>query len=147
MNQEQFELSTDLLYFLYWLVQYDPSALKKLADHAVSSNFKQEVQAQLDLMPAAAFDELQNSVGDFLNTLDEIIVQSVQEHIIKQAVEKKLLPALSHIDASVCDQEMVADCVEQATFTLNEKNRPISQDFVLKELLKQWRPIKKTAVN
>lgn len=147
MNQEQFELSTDLLYFLYWLIQYDPSALKKLADHAVSSNFKQEVQAQFNQMPGVAFDELQGSVGEFLNTLDAIILHSMQEHIVKQAVEKKLLPALSHIDTSVCDKETVADCVEQATTTLTEKNKPITQEFVLKELLKQWRPAKKAPVN
>jgi hypothetical protein len=147
MNQEQFELSADLLFFLYWLVEYDPSALKKLVDHAITSNFKQEVQTHFNTMNIPPLEELQSSVGHFLNTLDSIVLQSMQEHIIKQAIEKKLLPALTHIDTSLCNEETLADCVEQATTELTKKNKPVTQDVILKELLKQWRPAKKTAVN
>lgn len=150
MNQEQFELSIELLYLLYWLIEHDPTSLKKLVDHAVKHNFKSEVEALLKSHSDdinASFEELQGSVGEFLHFADALLFESMQEHTMKQAVQKKLLPALEHIDSSICDQEIVADSVERATHNLNESNQDNTQELVLKELLKQWQPDKKTAIN
>jgi hypothetical protein len=66
---------------------------------------------------------------------------------VQKAVEKNLMPAIDHIDATLCDTDTVRTSIEKATakIEINSKDNP--QEILFRELLKRWKPPAKNLMN
>ena len=88
------------------------------------------------------------SMLDFFAMLEELLIESLDEQAVENALEKNLMPAIDQIDSSVCDDATVRFSIEKAT-SKREKNKSPQhlKETLLKELLKRWKPRKKNILN
>jgi len=145
MNEEssQLTLSYELLYLIRWLVENEPEQLKKIIQTALDSGLKEDFKQTYSTDQEKAVDAMHYNIVDFLNLLEGLLHESINEHTIKNVMQKKLMPAIDQIDTTECDTFMVQESVEKASneFEQNPKNN--AQDILFKELLKSWNPEKK----
>ena len=148
-NNGQFVLSYELLYLLQWLVDHEAEALKKIIARAVRQGFRESIVKTHDTIELQTSDtQIQNSIADFLGLLDVLLLETTNELGVKKSVERNLIPALKHLDATVCTNEMVESSLVKASSKLDEdSSKETLQDALLKELLKQWKPDKKSFLN
>jgi hypothetical protein len=135
-NNNQLELSYELLYLLRWLVEHESETFKKIVARAVRHGFKQPNGNQQNV------EMLQHSIVDFLDMLDTLLIESVHEEDVQKILDRQRIPELDHIDASACDQETVQLSLDKATTVLEHKPDKNPKDVLLKELLKRWKPQK-----
>ncbi len=148
-NNGQFVLSYELLYLLQWLVDHEAEALKKIIARAVRQGFRDSIEKTDDTIELQTSDaHIQNSIADFLSLLDILLHETTNELGVKKTVERNLIPALNHLDATICTNEMVESSLVKASSKLDEDSSKESlQDALLKEILKQWKPDKKSVLN
>lgn len=148
-NNGQFVLSYELLYLLQWLVDHEAEALKKIIARAVRQGFRDSIEKTHDTIELQTSDaHIQNSIADFLSLLDVLLIETTTEHGVKKNVERNLIPALNHLDATICTNEMVESSLVKASSKLDEDSSKESlQDALLKEILRQWKPDKKSVLN
>ncbi len=137
----QCELSYEFLYLLKWLLDNEVDTLKKLVTSAVKHGFKNTMHPN-----DAASENIQNSIIDFLDLLDTLLVEVIHEQSVKKILDKNLLPALDQIDAKVYDKSVVQSSLEKATAAFDNFPEKNPQDILFKELLKRWKP-NKNSVN
>ena len=148
-NSEQFVISYELLCLLRWLIENDAEKLKKIITKALSAGLNEEIK-KIERFSSITTDaphiaeEMQHSIIDFFHTMEVILLESINELTIQKAVEQKLMPAIDHIDASTCDETVVRSSIEKATSTSALKPGSNVQELLFKELLKNWKPSKKT---
>lgn len=150
MNEDnnQLTLSYELLVLLQWLIEYEPEKLKELIastfDHGLEDDLK---KIKNNPTQYESSDNLQNSIVDFFGLLEVLLHEIYNERATKRVMEKKLMPAIDHIDTTECDTQTVQDSIEKATskFELEPNKNP--QELLFKELLRSWKPSKKTASN
>jgi hypothetical protein len=145
----QFTLSYELLSLLQWMVDHNQRDFKRIIAHALRSGLKHDIQECMNIKnnDAQALENAQHCVIDFFGTLEALIAQGMHEQTVESALEKNLMPALDHIDTTACDKNTVLTSIEKATTRceLNPHENP--QDLMFKELLKRWKPSKKSAMN
>jgi hypothetical protein len=79
--------------------------------------------------------------------LESLLHEAINEQALKKLTEKKLLPALDHIDKTVCDDSYIQFSIEKASSKLETNPKQNPQEVLFKELLKCWKPHKKASVN
>lgn len=138
-------LSCELLYLLQHLVENEPEALRGLVAKAVQGGYKHNPIASHDYVEVQVTDpNIQQSIVEFLGLMDSFLFEAHQEQDVKRHIHKNAIPALNQIDSKVCDEETVQMSLEKTSTQLCDKPEESAQDILLKELLKQWKPIKKT---
>lgn len=148
-NSEQFVISYELLCLLRWLVENDTEKLKKIITKALSAGLNDDIK-KIERFHSLATDaphiaeEMQHSIVDFFHTMEIMLLESINDLAIQKAVEQKLMPAIDHIDASACDETVVRSSIEKATSSSALKQGSNAQELLFKELLKNWKPSKKT---
>lgn len=143
-NNNQFIVSYELLALLRWLIEHDADKLKKIITKAYASGLKHEIhkiQNQQDM----SLEDIHFTILEFLALMDTLLVELTNEQIAQQALEKNLMPAIEHIDSTMCDDAMVRSSVEKATVGNTQQENP--KTVLYRELLKRWKPNKKIAVN
>ncbi|MCF7900386.1 hypothetical protein K9K77_02655 [Candidatus Babeliales bacterium] len=150
MNDEsnQLSLSYELLYLIQWFIEQEPEKFKPLIESALNNGLKHELQKinNHSVDPSMAH-EMQYNVIDFLGLLESQLHEALNEQIMKRVVERKLMPAIDHIDTTECDTATVQFSVEKATSKLDRAPKENAQEVLFQELLKCWKPSKKTASN
>jgi hypothetical protein len=150
-NNNQFVISYELLCLLRWLTEHDAERLKKIISRAVVIGLKDELLKMEHFfdkhkkdMPEAEhnLEEIQYSIVEFFGLLEALLIESLNEHAVQQAVEKNLMPAIDHIDATVCDNDTVRTSIEKATSKSEWNSKENAQEILFKELLKRWKPQK-----
>jgi len=146
MNEEssQLTLSYELLHLIRWLVENEPEELKKIIESALDSGLKEDFKQMHSSDPDKITDTMHYNIVDFLNLLEELLHESINEHTIKSVMKKNLMPAIDHIDATECDTYMVQESVEKASNQFEQDPKTNAQDLLFRELLKSWNPAKKT---
>lgn len=146
-NNNQLTISYELLYLMQWILENKPEQLKKIITQALQRGFQEEMTANLKTTEPADNEELKYSVVDFLNLLDDLLQEALNEQTIKKITEKKLMPALNQIDNTACATSLIKFSLEKASsrFETNPQENP--QELLFKELLKRWKPNKKAALN
>lgn len=146
-NSNQFVLSYELLSLLQWMVEHDAHILKDLIANALKSGLKQEIQRSDLKNTTQTLEGAQYSVLEFFSLLEALIAETINEHAVQSVLEKNLMPAIDQIDSTACDDATVRRSIEKATakWELNPQDNP--HDILFKELLKRWKPSKKTVVN
>lgn len=147
-NNGQFVLSYELLHLLQWLVDHESDALKKIIARAVRQGFRSTITQTNDIIELQTSDaHIQNSIADFLSLLDVLLIETTNEQGIKKSLERTMIPALNQIDSNFCASETVESSLLKTSSKLDCDSREKLQDALLKEILKQWKPDKKSLMN
>jgi len=150
MNDEsnQLNLSYELLYLIQWLIEEEPEKLKPLIASALKNGLTKELHnIHNNTVGSSMANEMQYNIIDFLGLLENQLHEVLNEQTMKRVVEKKLMPAIDHIDTTECDTETVLFSVEKATSKLDREPKANAQELLFQELLKCWKPSKKTLSN
>ncbi len=146
-NNNQLTISYELLYLMQWLLENEPARLKKLIVQALQKGLKTEIQDAAKRKEFPNNEELHYSVVDFLALLEDLLQEAISEQTIKRVSERNLMPALNQIDDAECGSDIVKTSVERASLRLENHPQANAQELLFKELLKSWKPTKKTVVN
>lgn len=138
-ENSQLTVSYELLQFLRWIVMTQPETLHALMHQAYESGYmEQATTTPQTLLPSS--EDLQQTIIDFFDLLELKLQETyVDREDDTDPAEKTLRPAVTHIDSSLCDNDVVALSVTQATSQvhLNPQN---AKETLYRELLKNWRP-------
>ena len=143
----QFVLSYELLNLLQWLVENESEALKKIINRAVKNGFKGKTEGKNNLIELQIDDNVQQSMVEFLGLMDILLTEAHDDHSVQRILERNTIPALDHIDTTVCNNEIVASSIEKMKMAVINNSPDNPQDVLFKELLKRWKPAKKSLVN
>lgn len=144
-NNNQFVISYELLYLLQWIVEHGSHELKQLVGKALAAGLRERMHHTDTEMHIA--EEMQDSIVDFFSLLEGLLIETINEQAMLKAHEKNLMPALEHIDSTVCDTATVRSSLEKATTKMNKNPNANAQQLLFEELLKRWKPNKKATMN
>lgn len=145
--ENQCELSYQLLYLLRWLAEYETPALKKLVTHAVQQGLGHYLTQSDSVMNGKDNNLLQTSIIDFLDLLDAILHETLNEHNMQKALQQNLMPSVHKIDSNVCGSSTLLSSLEKTTARLEQQPKANAQELLYKEILRQWKPSKKRLMN
>lgn len=143
VNDNQLTVSYELLYLVQWLLENESDALKKLINHALENGLKQDLQTAIN-SELKNTEDIQYSIVDFLALLETLLHENISEQNMRRIMEKKLMPAIDNIDNKECDKATVDFSVEKATSKIENNPEQNPQEILFQELLKCWKPNKKT---
>lgn len=144
--QDQFVVSYELLSLLKWLVEHDTHKLKKIISRSLDMGLRKEMST-MDRLSKEDTDTIHHSIVEFLGLLEILLHECMTENLAKQAVEKQLLPALDQIDATFYDDATVQSSVQKATVKSENNPERNPKELLFEELLRQWKPAKKTTAH
>lgn len=149
MNQDanQLTLSYELLYLMQWLVENEPEKLKALVALALRNGLQDKLKNINILTGQGMAEEMQYNIIDFLGLLEGFVHEVMNEQTMKYIKEKKLMPAIDHIDSKTCDDATVQFSIEKAHSKLDRNPESNPQELLFKELLRCWKPQKETTSN
>ena len=149
MNEDmnQLTLSYELLYLLQWLIEHEPEGLKALIAESLKHGLKDQIKSIRPSNENEAPEDIQNSIIDFFGMMELLLHEASNEQTFQQMMEKKLMPAIDHIDTTQCSDEVVQLSIEHATNQFDNSPEKNPQELLYKELLRCWQPKKKTATN
>ncbi len=142
----QFIVSYELLVLLAWLCDNEQDALQALVDRALANGLQEKLNVGLNFGEAEA-EILQQTIIDFFAIMENMVVESGEQDQLKQILHRNMFPAIDHIDSTVFDHKTVAQSVEKAVSVKEKYSSRPSKDVLMKELLKRWKPSKKTYAN
>lgn len=142
----QFVLSYELICLLQWLMDHDAEKLKKIVSSALSSGLQKDLQLHKERQDGS-LEEIQESIIDFFGMFEALLSESLNELALKKAMEKNLFPTIDQIDSTVCDNATVQFSVEKATSNIERNPEENPKDLLFKELLRRWKPDKKSVLN
>ncbi len=141
-------LTYELLFLLQWLIEHESEALKKIIVRALKNGFNDPDFRNHEMVEMHISDpNIHQCIVDFLGLLDALLIESTAELSVQKNVERNLIPALNHIDSTVCDDETVQGSLKKATSLIHHHPEQNPQEILLKELLKRWKPDKKLQMN
>lgn len=142
----QFVISHELLYLLQWIVEHGSQELKQLVGKALAAGLRERMHsADSEMLNSEEMQEY--SIVDFFSLLESLLIETINEQAMLKAHEKNLLPALDHIDSTVCDSATVRSSLEKATTKMNKHPDANAQQLLFEEILKRWKPNKKATMN
>lgn len=145
-GQGQFVVSYELLGLLKWLVENDAHKLKKIISKALSSGLRKELR-NTEHLQREDLEEIHHSILEFLSLLEVLLHESMNEDAVKQAVEKKLMPAIDQVDSTLYDDDSLRSSIAKAAAKVETNPELNPKEILYEELLKQWKPAKKTLQN
>lgn len=146
-NNNQLTISYELLYLMQWLLENESERIKKLIVQVLEKGFKKEMLAASKAYDPSTNQELKHSVVDFLNLLDALLQEAMNEQALKKITEKNLIPALNQLDDTVCGSSLIQGSLEKVSLKFESHPQENPQELLFKELLKRWKPDKKIALN
>lgn len=147
MNQQnnQFVISYELLHLLQWIVEHGSEKLKKMVGKALAGGLRERIQkSEAEGHPA---QEMQESIVEFFALLEGLLGETMNEQALLKAHQKNLIPALDQIDTSICDNRTVQSSLEKATTQMRHNPEANAHDLLYQEILKRWKPNKKSTLN
>ena len=142
INDNNLTVSYELLYLLQWLLENEPSKLKKIINYALDQGLADQIKIAAKSSREETSEDVQYSIIDFLTLLESLLHDTLHEKRLRQIVTKKLLPALKNIDEQECNQETLELSVEKASLKFDAHPNQNPQEILFKELLKTWKPTK-----
>lgn len=142
---EQLVISYELLFILRWMIEHEVDGLKNLILQAITSSEKEKQTTENT--NASFSDDMKHTIVDLFDLLEALLSEAINEQAVNKIVERNLMPAIDHIDASLCDEKIVRQSIEKTTQMLDKGSHEQAQSLLFKELLKQWKPNKKSMLN
>lgn len=91
--------------------------------------------------------EAQAIILEFFALMEHLLEQAHQEQEVAQHLQKQLMPSLNHIDQTSCDHHMVSSSAQSAIDQMRSNAQANPQELLFKEILKHWKPSKKTILH
>lgn len=145
-NDNQFVISYELICLLQWILEHESEQLKKLVQRALQSGLHSSMHAD-DHQEAPALEDIQEIIIDFFELCSTLMAEVEHEQSVKKAIAKNLMPAIDQIDHQQCDGDTLRSSIDKTAAQLDNKPNASAREVLYKELLKQWKPNKKVAVN
>jgi hypothetical protein len=142
----QFILSFELLQLIEWLIEHQPEELKKLIHRSLSQGLNNNILKAEEILESYSPEDMQNSVIDFFGLMEVLLLDALNERT-HENVHTQFIPMVNQIDQSFCDSTVVSSSIEKATTSLEKNSKQDPQAVLYKELLKNWKPKKKAAIN
>ncbi len=147
-DQGQILLTYELLFLLQWIMEHESDALKKIIVRALKNGFNDPEFRSNEVIEMHISDPAINeSIVDFLGLLDSLLLEATTELDMQKNAELTLIPALKHIDSTICDEEVVQSSLKKTNAQLHANSKQSAQEILLKELLRRWKPDKKILSN
>ena len=145
-SDNQFELTLELLHLLAWLANHETAALKKLIVKALKNGLQEQI-FQYDGSEKRMSPSVQNGFMDFFDIMDELLIESLHNQEVEHKIVQELIPSVKQFDTTVCDDDTIQSSIENTAMKLEHHPEKNPQETLFKELLKQWKPHKKTVLN
>lgn len=146
-QSDQFTLSLELLRLMQWIIEHDAEGVKRLINRALAQGLNEKINNGPELNDAQESNEVQHSIIDFFVLLEALLFEAMNDHAVKNVLQRNLIPAVSRIDTSACDTATVRFSLERATTQIQNNPQENPRDLLMKELLKRWKPPKKNVAN
>lgn len=141
-------LTYELLFLLQWLIEHESESLKKIIARSLKNGFNDPDFKNTDVIEMHISDpNIHQCVIDFLELLNILLIEASTELTMQKSAERNLIPALNHIDLTMCDDETIQGSLKKATTQLHHHPEGNPKDILLKELLKRWKPDKTSLMN
>lgn len=145
-NNNQFVVSYELLHLFRWLFDHEQETMKKLMTKSLRNGLSDKLYA-IQAHKEETTQEIQQSVVDFFALLETLLYEIINEEEVRRIVQRNLIPAIDHIDATVCDTATVALSLAKATSALENNPNTNAKEVLCKELLRRWKPAKKLSTH
>jgi hypothetical protein len=91
--------------------------------------------------------DIHENIIDFLSLMDFLVHETHHTAEVDTQLTRHMMPAVDHIDQATCNQEIVSASIAHAAQQKTKNPHINAQELLYKELLKRWKPSKKTAVH
>lgn len=146
-KDEQFAISYELLCLLRWLVEHDSDRLKKMISRAVAKGLNEKIQHIQSYNDQEALEDAHDNMIEFFSTLEAMLIETIQEQTVMQCSQKRLMPAIEHIDTTACEDSLVQESIEKINTQIGRSSNENVQELLLREILKNWKPVKKNVAH
>ncbi|MCL4380454.1 hypothetical protein M1466_03145 [Candidatus Dependentiae bacterium] len=137
-------VSQELLMLLESIMSNHTDELKRFLAHVLA---QQGATARETPVMAQSHDDAHEQIVNFLSLLEMLMYEIKTDSSVQAIVQRHQMPAIQHIDHTDCDDETIATSVIKANSTLEKHPGMNPQEVLYKELLRRWKPSKKTSVN
>ena len=145
-TENQLIVSAELLYLLKWIIDHEPESLRRLISNSLHNGLKKELIKLKEKKEVMDAEDVYSSLIDFMDTMEITLSEIQDEDSTRRIIQKKLMPAIEHIDSSVCDQDTLEYSVEETSSKIQENPSKNPQEILYQEILKNWNPQKKEKV-
>jgi len=146
-HDTQLVLSYELLCLLRWLIEHDANKLKKMVSKAVENGLYEHIRLLDKKSSHHDQEDMQDNILDFLALLETSLLDCMSEHVTHKARSTNLLATVEQLDTTLCDPEIMMSSLEKVATSTNKNPELNPQELLYKELLKRWKPEKKSALN
>ena len=166
-------LSFELIYLIGWLLKNEKQALNALIKGAINKGLGQELNAINPQDHSKVNEQLYNTLIDFLNFMEDTLLNNMDELQIDTKTEKAMLAALRKVDLDALDVNAVRTSMQQTKDELSAKSATTTEgtatdldqtlnaqtsdvDFdnteraaaiLLKNIIKNWKPSLNESIN
>lgn len=152
-------ISFELIYLMGWLLKNDKAKLKKLVAEAIEQGFIDEVDAMSDADYLLLSDQMQSTVEQFMESLEDAIAEGIHGTYEHEALHKNLVPTMKKFDTDLVDEQTVLLAMQQTKKKLSyKKNNNVKKgnpavveaeahSILFERLLKNWTPTKKDVMH
>lgn len=144
-NDNQFVISYELICLLQWIIEHESEQLKQLVQRAMQSGLQETIHADDGQEPV--LEDIQAIIIDFFELCETLIAEVEHEQSVKKVIAKNLMPTIDQIDSQQCDDDTLRSSIDSITMQLDETPQKSAREVLYKEILKQWKPNKKAAIN
>lgn len=137
-------VSQELLMLLESIMVNHTDELKRFIAHALA---QQGTTSRETPVMVQSHDDAHEQIVNFLSLLEMLMYEVKTDSSVQAIVQRHQMPSIQHIDHSDCDDETIASSVIKANSTLEKHPGMNPQEVLYKELLRRWKPSKKTSVN
>lgn len=146
-NYSQFTISYELLCLLRWLIEHNTEDMKNMITYAIQMGLNRELQKIDTTNLNLATSGMRDTIGDFVKVLELLLLEAMDDEMMRKAKLKKLMTDINKIDTNLCDSDTVRISLEKTTNSLDKNPDANPRDQLYKEILKQWQPDKKKIYN
>lgn len=142
-HTEQIVITPELLALLRHIVDNHAPELKKFIVQVQRTQRKYGTDDAHD----DDLEQAQTSIIEFLSLMEALAYEANREYDAEHQMHHHIMPSINRIDTSACAEDVVQASVEHATDQLKLDPAKNPQELLFKELLKRWKPTKKTAAH
>ena len=145
-ESQQLVISYELLCLLRWIIEYDSEKIKQIIAKALPAGLKQDIQDIDNPNSVRSLEDIQQSMIEFFSMLEAFLLESMHEQEVQNTLEKNLMPAIDHIDSTICDDNTVRSSIETVASRMKLNPQKNAQELLFEELLRLWQPDKKKKI-
>ncbi|MBY0353786.1 hypothetical protein K2W90_05460 [Candidatus Babeliales bacterium] len=115
-------LSFELIYLIGWLLKNEKQMLNTLIKNAIKKGLGQDLNAINPQDHSKVNEQLYNTLIDFLNFMEDSLLNNMDELQVDTKTEKAMLAALRKVDLDALDVNAVRTSMQQTKEELSAKN-------------------------